>query len=404
MADIRPFRALRPDADKALQVVSHPADRYSAEDLKQHLHTYSNSFLQVIHPDFQDGKSTKAGSDERLQKTRLRFLQFIQQGILKQDVQAGYYIYRQQKGNAVYTGVIATISVHEYFNGCIKIHEQTLEARERKLQKYLDVCGFNAEPVLFSYPEQPNLTACINTIVQSPSETHFTDTEGTQHELWPVFNLDTVQYMQSEFQKLKAVYIADGHHRSASSARLWKSKSGTEAEVYAHYLGVFFSESQLRIIAFNRAIKLEWSLDFKQFEKQCKQYGSLTAENDYKEPVKQGQYYIYTKRQWYCWTIEPSDFNSALDTQILNDLVLEPLFNIKDLRNDSRVNFIPGIRPIEHQVQWIDEGKADILFVLHPVTLNQLKHIADSNRIMPPKSTWVEPKLLSALCIYSMQP
>jgi uncharacterized protein (DUF1015 family) len=401
MADIRPFRAYRPNAAEASNVVSHPADRYSAEDLKHHLKSHPHSFLHVIHPDFQDGQLTKAGSDERLQKTRIRFMEFAQQGILKQDDQAGYYVYRQQKGTSVYTGVIATIAVSDYFNGIIKIHEQTLESRELKLQKYLDVCGFNAEPVLFAYPERPNLSACIEEIMQDPSETGFTDTEGTRHEIWPVYNSGLVQFMQFEFQQLNAVYIADGHHRSASSARLWKSKSKSEA--YAHYLGVFFSESQLRIIEFNRAIKLDVPIDSNTLASHCKKYGSLIAENEFKAPASQGQIWYYTKGNWYCWTIENHHINSELDTQLLNDLVLKPLFNITDLRNDSKVTFIPGIRPVHQQMQWVDEGKADILFVLHPVSLNQLKGIADSNQTMPPKSTWIEPKLLSALCIYSMQ-
>jgi len=401
MADIRPFRAYRPNAAEASNVVSHPADRYSAEDLKHLLKNYPQSFLHVIHPDFQDGQLTKAGSDERLQKTRKRFVEFTHQGILKQDVQAGYYVYRQQKGAFVYTGVIATIAVQDYFNGIIKIHEQTLESREFKLQKYLDVCGFNAEPVLFAYPERPNLTSCINGIMQTPSETGFTDSEGTRHEIWPVYDSGLVQLMQFEFQQLNAVYIADGHHRSASSARLWKSKSQTES--YAHYLGVFFSETQLRIIEFNRAIKLDRPIDRNILVSHCKKYGSLIPEIEFKAPVTQGQIWFYTNGIWYCWTIEKRYTHSELDTQLLNDLILKPLFNITDLRNDSRVSFIPGIRPVHQQTQWVNEGRADILFVLHPVSLNQLKSIADSNQTMPPKSTWIEPKLLSALCIYSMQ-
>ncbi len=402
MADIRPFRALRPNCKTAAEVVSYPPDRYSPLELKRHLQEHPTSFLQVIHPDVADGKPTPAGSEARLKKTRKRFEAFIQSGTLQQDELPGYYIYRQIKDGQSYTGIIASIAVTDYFNGIIKTHEQTLEPRERKLQQYLEVCGFNAEPVLFAYPQLPSIQWHLNRLTQTAPETQFYDFEGVYHQIWPGFDSVVINAWQTAFQSLEAVYIADGHHRSASSARLWQSKSGSEAHPFEHYLGIFFAEEQLRIYEFNRAVKINAKQDIERLKSECQKWGNLETISAYQAPKHQGQFVWFAQNHWYCWTLSEHYRKDRLDTELLNQCILEPVFQIFDLRNDTRVSFIPGVKSLDQSLQFIRNEKADILFMLHPVTMQQLKQVALANRIMPPKSTWVEPKLLSALCVYSL--
>jgi uncharacterized protein (DUF1015 family) len=247
MATIVPFKGIRPTRDKVHLVASRSVDNYGRGDLNDKLRGNPYTFLHVIHPDFTDGKRTRPGSPERLRKVKAQYENFRKDGIFVRDEQPAYYIYRQEKQGHAYTGIIACTSIDDYFNGVIRIHEQTLTDREKKLKEYLEVCDFNAEPVLFCYPDHGGIETITTRTTSTRAEYDFTTTDRVRHTLWLVNDPAEVASLQQYFKSVPAVYIADGHHRSASSALLGKSRREkkpdyTGDEPWNYYLGVFLPE------------------------------------------------------------------------------------------------------------------------------------------------------------------
>ncbi|HQQ94261.1 MAG TPA: DUF1015 domain-containing protein [Bacteroidia bacterium] len=413
MAIVLPFKAIRPVQDKVQQVASRSVDGYHHDELHERLASNPYSFLHVINPDFSDGHKTKAGSAERLQKIKARFKQFREQGIFEQDQKPAYYIYRQVNQGHGYLGIIACTSIDDYLNGVIKIHEQTITTREEKLKEYLDVCEFNAEPVLFCYPNDEIIDQMIMEVSQSPSTCDFV-TEGVRHTLWVLNDVQKVKTIALEFARIPAIYIADGHHRSASSALLGKERRKANPhhigkEAYNFYLGVFFSESQLKIYDFNRVVKDMNGMSLEELLQKLRlKFDVREVPEKLHAPEKQHEFSMYVKG--HCFVLEAKhgtylkgDPVTSLDAFILTEHILSPLLNIHDLKTDERITFIPGIKGQEALKSAVDEGKAEVAFGLYPVTMEHLKWIADTHNIMPPKTTWVEPKMKSGLVIYSFE-
>jgi len=412
MATVLPFKALRPVNDKVHLVASRSVDGYNTSELKDKLSGNPYTFLHVINPDFDDGKRTRPGSRERLMKVKNRFKSFIREKIFKRDEKPAYYIYRQIKNDAQYIGIIACTSIDDYLNGVIKVHEQTITQREEKLKEYLDVCEFNAEPVLFCYPNDNTLDQLITSVSESRPDYDFTTTDKVQHTLWVVNDDKRVSTIAKRFETIPSIYIADGHHRSASSALLGnvrrKSHKGyTGKEAFNYYLGIFFSETQLKIFDYNRVVKDMNGLTVPVLLQELgKKFTVQKVEETVFKPGRKHELSMYVCGHWYSLaakegTYDSSNPVSSLDASILTEHILSPLFGIHDLKIDKRIGFIPGIKGPEALKKTVDEGKAEIAFGLYPVTMEHLKWIADSNNIMPPKSTWVEPKMRSGLVIYS---
>ena len=414
MADIRPFRAFRSTPDKIHLVATRAVDNYHKEDLRHKLSSNPFSFLHVINPDFSDGRRSKPGSMERLKKIKKRFTDFIKEEVFVQEEKPSYYLYQQFKDGNVYTGIIGCSSVADYNNGIIKIHEHTLTEREEKLKQYLEICDFNAEPVLFAYENLPVVDDIVNvTILRSPTY-DFTTTDRVRHKLWVISNSKTVIALQKEFIKLNAVYIADGHHRSASSSKLAKSlaeknPNHTGNENYNFYLGIFFPENQLKIFDFNRVVTDTNGLSAKDLIHRIRENFKLTPhhQNEYK-PELPHKFSMYLDGCWYELAAKPSIIKSddpvkKLDASILSDYILHPVLGITDLKTDKRISFVPGIKGMKELKRLVDIGKFKLAFGLFPVRMPELKNIADTGNIMPPKTTWVEPKMRSGLVIYSLQ-
>jgi uncharacterized protein (DUF1015 family) len=412
MATILPFKAFRPTVDKVHLVASRSVDGYAASELKEKLSGNPYSFLHIINPDFEDGKKTKPGSKERLQKVKKRFTDFVNEHIFLRDSTANYYLYRQLKNNITYVGIIACTSIDDYLNGVIKIHEQTLTQREEKLKEYLEVCEFNAEPVLFCYPNIKQIDALSEDTMTHRADYDFTTTDKVRHTLWVINTSKSVKFITEQFSKLPAVYIADGHHRSASSALLAKQKrekdkNYTGKEAYNFYLGIFFPENQLKIYEYNRVVKdLNGLTTTSLLQKLSKSFEVSEIKEAIFKPNKQHELSMYLENKWYSLVAKEGVYKSdnpvgSLDASILTEHVLYPIFNIHDLKTDKRIGFVPGIKGAEFLKQTVDEGKAAVAFGLYPVTMNHLKWIADTNNSMPPKSTWVEPKMRSGLVVYS---
>ncbi len=414
MATVLPFKAIRPVNDKVHLVASRSVDGYNVPELKDKLAGNPYTFLHVINPDYEDGVKTRPGSKERLAKVKRRFKMFRDDKVFEQDQKPSYYIYRQIKNGIEFIGIIACTSIDDYLNGVIKIHEQTITQREEKLKDYLEVCEFNAEPVLFCYPNDEEIDLLIQQVASQRPDNDFTTTDRVRHTLWIVDDPGKVDLIANRFANMPAIYIADGHHRSASSALLGKmrreqKKDYTGQEAFNYYLGVFFSETQLKIYDYNRLVKDMNDLTVSELLKKLKTKFTVKEVNeDLFKPSKKHEISMYVSGKWYSLTANQGTYNSkdpvgSLDASILTEHILSPFFDIHDLKIDKRIGFVPGIKGAEALKKNVDEGKAEVAFGLYPVTMDHLKWIADTNNIMPPKSTWVEPKMRSGLVIYSFE-
>lgn len=413
MATIVPFKGIRPTRDKVQLVASRSVDNYSRGDLNEKLRGNPFTFLHVIHPDFNDGKRTKPGSPERLKKVKAQYEAFREEGIFERDSAPCYYIYRQRKLGNTFTGIIACTSIEDYTNGVIKIHEQTLTERERKLKEYLEVCDFNAEPVLFCYPDHEGIESITARTIAQRAEYDFTTTDRVRHELWLVNDPKDVAALLDHFKSVESVYIADGHHRSASSALLGQSRreqnpqyNGTEP--WNFYLGVFFPESQLKIFDFNRVVKdLNGMTEAEFIDKLRHDFEIIPHGETIFRPQRKHTFSLYLDKNWYELVLKKGVAHDeepveSLDAYILTQRILSPILEIHDLKTDQRIGFVSGIKGSEELKNQVDNWKFKAAFGLYPVQMEELKRIADSGNIMPPKTTWVEPKMRSGLVIYSL--
>ncbi len=412
MATVLPFKGIRPTKDKVQLVASRSVDHYDKRHISEKLASNPFTFLHVINPDFSDKKYTKPGTYERLTKVKAKFEDFREQGILDFDQEPCYYVYQQKKQGLSFTGIIAASSVKEYESGVIKKHEQTISDRELKLKEYLDIVDFNAEPVLFAYPNDIVIDEILASIIKQEPEYFFTTTDKVTHRLWVVKEKTIVKTIQDRFVGIPSLYIADGHHRSSSSLILSKERAvanpnHTENFAYNYYMGIFFSEDQLKIYDFNRTISDLNGLKPEVFLEQLKSVADIEPMPKAFKPDAPHTLSLYLEKNWYRLKIKRSFINdndpvSCLDASILSELILDPILNIKDLKTDKRVYFVSGVKG-EHELQYlVDSKKYQCAFGLFPVSMKHLKWIADTNTIMPPKTTWIEPKMRSGMIIYSL--
>jgi uncharacterized protein (DUF1015 family) len=411
MAIIKPFKAWRPVANKVHLVATQSVERYKPATLNAKMNENPYTFFHVIKPEFNQMVKSKIGSPELLRKIKNKFVDFCNEGIFVQDVTAGYYVYEQRTLNHSYTGIIALASIHDYFNDVIKKHENTLSERESKLKSYLEICDFNAEPVCVTYEDNTKINQLVNKIKEQNATYDFTTTDKLRHILWYVNDTEITTQIEQEFSTINALYIADGHHRSASSALLGKFKkeqnpTHTGNESYNYYMAILFPESQVHIYEFNRLVKDLNNLSSTEFIELLKT-DFVVKELHNNVPTVAYEMCMYLNKRWYTLVakdkiIDRSNPITSLDASILSDHILAPLLNITDLRTDKRVTFISGTKGTNELVNQVDSGRYQVAFSLFPATMQQVKNIADVGGVMPPKTTWVEPKLRNGLTIYSL--
>lgn len=405
MISLKPFRAYRPPRDKAYLVATRSYVSYNEAELDDKLKNNPFSFMHVINP--REGRGLHPGK-EKYQHVKDHFKLWCEEEIFFQDEQESFYLYSQVKDGNEYIGIIAAVSVEDYLEGRIKKHENTLSAREEMFTDYLENTGFNAEPVLLIYHDDFRLNQLFARYIETRAEYEFTSTDKVYHRLWPINEPRDIEVITEQFAAQQALYIADGHHRSASSALLaQRLEAEGKTEGSHHYFMAFLiGEEQMKIYDFNRLVKNDSGKSKEQILSELEQ--TFHIEPKHQEtfhPQKLHELGMYMEGEWFklsprMGSFNPSDAVGHLDAEILSRNILDPIFHIKDLKSDSRVDFAPGTYGLDYLETAVNKGKFDIAFSLFPVSIEQIKQVSDEGKIMPPKSTYIEPKLRSGLIIY----
>ncbi len=404
MAKIVPFKAVRPARDKVSLVTSRSYDEYSTAELASQLDYNPFSFLHILKPGYTNMQ--KIATETRFRAVQNKYHEFKDEQILKQETAPVLYLYEIQSKNRVYTGIIAGTAIEDYRNNIIKKHEDTLPYRVEYFKDYLHLTGFNTEPVLITYPEDAELTQWIATKKQKRPLYLFSSLNRDKHILWRIKDKQEIAWIQQKFAAMDSLYIADGHHRSASAEMLYEQDKASGNENLNYFMSFLISEQDLKIYEYNRIIHDLNGLTKQQFLSALAK--DFTVENKAQElwkPDSKFSFGMYLDGEFYALTLKDTNFNSvleALDAQILYEKVLHPLLGITDLRNDSRIEYIPGSKPITVIKQMIDEEEYEVGFMLYPASINEIKDLADNNLIMPPKSTYIEPKFRSGLVVYEL--
>ncbi len=406
MADIASFKAIRPIRDKVHLVATKPYYFYKKNVLKAKLQSNPFTFLRIINPEFGNKIKTKPNSNKRFEMVRDRYKEFIDKGILIQEESSRIYIYRQSRRDFSCAGVIAGASIDEYLNDKIKKHEATLTPREEMFTRYLEIVGYNAEPVLITYQGNKNINHRISELQKARPEYEFTTTDDIKHELWVLSEEDTLE-VQDMFTNISSSYIADGHHRSASSVRLLQSGQNTYPNSN-YFLSYFVEEQQLTIYEFNRLVKSLNGLSKDEFIDRLGTIGEIKKLKEKVSPSQEHHINICIDEQWYELKIDPKliDKNNpvkSLDSSILTEHILNPILGIYDIKTSDQIDFLPGSFTIEEFEEYFTKHKFKVGFLLYPVQIQQIKNVADHGLNMPPKSTWIEPKLRSGLTIYNIK-
>lgn len=410
MAKVIPFKAVRPTRDKVSLVASRSYQSYTQAELEARLDYNPFSFLHIVNPGYKYDKQIIG--KERYNLVKNRYLEFKEDRIFVQDKLASYYVYKivNRDGN-IFSGIVAAASAEDYKTDVIKKHEDTIEYRENIFKDYLKTVGFNAEPVLLTYPDNDVIATIIKDVQKERAEFEFTTHFKDTHYLWIVNNAQSIKNIKEEFKNINPIYIADGHHRSASSYLLSEdlkaeNKSHTGNEPYNFFMSYLIPESDLKIYEFNRLIKDLNGLTKEEFLINLDTMFRIENRGtELYKPQKKHHFSMYLDGEFYSLYLRKNNFNfktslDALDTQILFKTILQPILGITDLRNDTRIDYSYGKNDLVNIKTKVDEGDYKIGFGLVPITVQELKAIANDGLTMPPKSTFIEPKLRSGITIY----
>ncbi|MFT7344694.1 MAG: hypothetical protein ACI9XP_001281 [Lentimonas sp.] len=410
MSIIKAFKALRPVKDKVHLVATRPYYSYKKKILRAKLQSNPYTFLRIINPEFGLPK------EERKAKTRkahtdlvsIKYKEFIDKQVLIVDEVESLYLYRQTINNHSFIGIIGGASVEEYQKGKIKKHEATITSREEMFTEYLDVVGYNAEPVLLSHSPNEKLNQLYADLTTSSPEYHFTTTDTVEHELWIVEG-DKKNEIINLFEEIDFAYIADGHHRCASSSRLKnrRVKKGIECKNQDFFLSFFIDETKIKVYEYNRLVKNIGNVSKEDFVNQLSQHFTVLPLEGPAKPRKEHEIVLLFEDSWYLLNCKAEIINEAhpvqsLDSEILTTHILGPLLDIRDLKTDRNIDFISGTESRKKMLDKMTRYGYEIAFLLYPVNVEQIKKVADNLMIMPPKSTWVEPKMRSGLTIYNI--
>ena len=408
MAVIRPFRALRPQADRAESVASVPYDVVNTEEARALAQGNPLSFLHVSRPEIDLPPSTDIHSDIVYRKAVENFEKLIAECPMEKESEPSLYLYRLIMGDHTQIGIVATCSIDEYDNSTIRKHERTRRDKEDDRTRHMLMLKAQTGPVFLTYRRRAEIDEQVSAGVSATPLYDITAPDGVRHTIW---RLSDTESLVKNFESVPLLYIADGHHRAASASRARaelrdQSFAHTGKEDYNYFLTVIFPDSQVQILAYNRTVQDLNGLTQEQFLDTVKEQFTIT-EKASPEPPERGNWSMYLDSKWYGLQLSPATTLPAgtvatLDVSILQDRLLDPILGIKDVRTDKRVDFIGGLRGTKELERLVDEGKAAVAFSMFPTTVSELLMVSDANEIMPPKSTWFEPKLRDGLLIHTI--
>lgn len=408
MAVIRPFRALRPSPERAEAVASVPYDVVNTEEARALASGKPLSFLHVSRPEIDLPPGTDIYSDAVYRKAVENFEKLIADCPLEQEAEPSLYLYRLVMGQHQQIGVVACCSIDEYDNDTIRKHERTRRDKEDDRTRHMVMLRAQTGPVFLTYRTRPEIDEQVSDAITAPPLFDLTAEDGIRHTIWRVTNTNG---LVNSFASVPLLYIADGHHRAASASRARaelkeQSFTHTGKEDYNYFLTVIFPDSQMQILAYNRVVRDLNGLSKDEFFAAVKRQFTIT-ENASPAPSERGNWSMYLDGRWYGLRLSPDatlpvGTVGMLDVSVLQDRLLDPILGIKDVRTDKRIDFVGGLRGTKELERLVDEGKAAVAFSLYPTTVGQLLMVSDANEIMPPKSTWFEPKLRDGLLIHTI--
>jgi uncharacterized protein (DUF1015 family) len=411
---IKPFRGIRPPKELVEKVNSRPYDVLNSEEARKEAEGNEMSLYHIIKPEINFEPGTDEHDPRVYQSAREHFDMFRKNGWLVQDEKENYYVYAQTMGDKVQYGLVVAADMEDYMQGRIKKHELTRKDKEEDRMKHVRVNNANIEPVFFAYKHVDELDKIIAKYTAKTPEYDFVaKIDGFGHKFWVIDDDEDIRRITELVAKIPAMYIADGHHRSAAAAlvgneRKQQNPHHTGNEEYNFFLAVCFPDNQLNIMDYNRVVKDLNGLTDEQFlDKVRENFDVEDKGTEIYKPARLHNFSLYLSGHWYSLTAKQGRYNDAdpigvLDVTISSDLILDKILGIKDLRSDKRIDFVGGIRGLGELKRRVDSGEMKVALALYPVTMQQIIDIADSGNIMPPKTTWFEPKLRSGLVIHEL--
>ncbi len=408
MSDIKPFRAYRPRPELAAQVASPPYDVLSSDEARQMAAGNPISFLHVNKPEIDLPPDTHIYAAEVYARGAENLKRMIEERVLIREESPALYLYRQHMGDHVQTGVVAGASIDEYEADLIKKHEHTRPVKEDDRTRHIDALNANTGPVFLTYKARPDIDRLVARLTDREAVYDFVAADGIRHVLWVVDEQGERDALVEAFGTVPELYVADGHHRSAAAVRIRRARrdanpSPTGREAYNYFLAVIFPHDQMKILDYNRAVRDLAGRDLPTFQKAVEERFDVAAAASGR-PSRATEFGMYLSGGWHRLTARPGTFPAddpvrGLDVSILQDNLLGPVLGIGDPRSDERIDFVGGIRGLEELERLVDSGKWAVAFALFPTSMEQLFAVADAGKVMPPKSTWFEPKLRSGLIV-----
>lgn len=414
MATIKPFKGIRPPKELIEQIESRPYDVLNSEEAREEAKGNEKSLYHIIKPEIDFEVGTSEYDPRVYEQAAKNFKNFQEKGWLVQDAKDHYYIYAQTMNNKTQYGLVVGAYVNDYLDGTIKKHELTRKDKEEDRMKHVRVCDANIEPVFFAYPDNATLDQLIMRYAATAPEYDFiAPIDGFRHQFWIIENAEDINLITAEFEKMPALYIADGHHRSAAAALVGAEKAKQNPnhkgdEEYNYFMAVCFQASQLTILDYNRVVTDLNGLTEQEFLTRLeKDFVVEDKGTDIYRPNALHNFSLYLNKHWYSLTAKDGTFDNSdpigvLDVDISSRLIFDSILGIKDFRTDKRIDFVGGLRGLEELKRRVDSGEMQMALALYPVSMQQIMDIANTGNIMPPKATWFEPKLRSGLVIHKL--
>ncbi|MBJ6726940.1 DUF1015 domain-containing protein [Geomesophilobacter sediminis] len=412
MAFIKPFKGVRPVKELAEKVASLPYDVMNTKEAIRMAEGNEVSFLHISRPEIDFPLGTDEHSDQVYRRGHENLERFLKTGVLLQDETDRYYVYKQRMGNITQTGLVVCAGVDDYQSGAIKKHELTRADKEEDRVRHIDTLDANDEPVFYTYRHDPAITALVDSVTAGAPLYDFVTDDGVSHTLWAAADPALVAELTARFAAIPTLYVADGHHRSAAASRVRELRKAANpahngTEEYNFFLTVIFPDNEMNIMPYNRVVKDLNDRSVAEFMAQVAERFLVTPVAGKLSPTQRHQYGMYLAGKWYELvpregTFVEGDPVGALDVSILQDNLLSPVLGIRNPRTDQRIHFVGGIRGIEELERVVDSGEYQVAFSLFPTSMEELMSLADQDKIMPPKSTWFEPKLRSGLFIHML--